>query len=168
MPLDVSLDADPEWDSSIDWASLARSAAIAAIDQSAFPALGKGAREVELSIRLGSDEEVHVLNRDYRGKDKPTNVLSFPMLKPNDLESIDEDGPELMLGDIILAHGTCQAEARDKNFQLQDHATHLMVHGTLHLLGYDHMDDDSAADMEEREIRALAALGLDNPYGSAN
>ena len=82
----------------------------------------------------------------------------------DELEAAANPGPELMLGDIILARGVCVAEAADKGLPLENHATHLMIHGTLHLLGYDHMDDDSAADMEAREIRALARLGIADPY----
>ncbi|HVJ70851.1 MAG TPA: rRNA maturation RNase YbeY [Sphingomicrobium sp.] len=164
MTLDIAIDSDAEWDSSNDWATLARSAAIAAIAESAFPQLGSGPRSVELSVRLTSDAEVHALNSEWRGKDKPTNVLSFPMAEPEDLDGSDDAGPELMLGDVILARGVCVAEAADKGISLENHAAHLMVHGTLHLLGYDHMDDDSAADMEARETRALARLGIADPY----
>lgn len=162
MTLDVLIDSDPEWDSSIDWSALARDAAEAAIAESAFPQLASGQRAVEMSIRLGNDEEVRALNAEWRGKDNATNVLSFPMA---DAEEIDEgSGPELMLGDIILAHGVCASEATEKSIPLERHATHLLVHGTLHLLGYDHMDDGSAADMESREIRALSRLGVADPY----
>ena len=163
MTLDIAIDSDAEWDSSNDWATLARSAAVAAIAESAFPQLGSGPRSVELSVRLTSDAEVHALNAEWRGKDKPTNVLSFPMAEPDDLTAA-EPGPELMLGDVILARGVCVSEAADKGISLESHAAHLMVHGTLHLLGYDHMDDDSAADMESREVRALARLGIADPY----
>jgi probable rRNA maturation factor len=143
---------------------LARSAATAAIAESAFPQLGQGERPVELSIRLAGDAEVHSLNAEWRGKDKPTNVLSFPMAEADDLQESDVPGPELMLGDIILAHGVCEREAADKAIPLDHHAAHLMVHGTLHLLGYDHMDDQGAADMEAREVRALARMGISDPY----
>jgi len=164
MTLDIAIDSDEEWDSSNDWAEIARSAAVAAIAESAFPQLGSGTRTVELSVRLTSDTEVRALNSEWRGKDKPTNVLSFPMAEPDELEMSDAAGPELMLGDVILARGVCVAEAADKGITLESHAAHLMVHGTLHLLGYDHMDDDSAADMEARETRALARLGIADPY----
>lgn len=165
MTLDIILDADPEWDSSIDWATLARSAATSAIAESAFPQLSAAARTVELSIRLAGDAEVHALNNEWRSKDKATNVLSFPMADADELDTADTPGPELMLGDIILAHGVCTSEAADKAIPLDQHAAHLMVHGTLHLLGYDHMDDDSATDMEARETRALARIGISDPYG---
>jgi probable rRNA maturation factor len=164
MTLDIAIDADAEWDSSKDWATLARSAATAAIAESAFPQLGQGQRTVELSLRLTSDDEVHALNAEWRGKDTPTNVLSFPMAEKQELVAAAHPGPELMLGDIILARGVCAAEAEDKGVALEDHAAHLMVHGTLHLLGHDHMDDDSATDMERREVRALARLGIADPY----
>ncbi|WP_324808876.1 rRNA maturation RNase YbeY [Sphingomonas sp. LY29] len=164
MTLDVILDADPEWDSSSDWDALAQRAAEAAVAESAFPQLGSIDRAVELSVRLTSDAEVHSLNAQWRGKDKPTNVLSFPMAEPDEIENAAIDGPELMLGDIVMAHGVCAAEAMEKNITIDQHATHLLVHGTLHLLGHDHMDDDSAVDMEGRETRALARLGIADPY----
>ena len=164
MTLDIVLDADPDWDSS-NWQALAEQAAAAAIAESAFPALAAGPRAVELSMRLAGDDEVHSLNRQWRGKDKPTNVLSFPMAEAAELHGAGEPGPELMLGDIILARGVCAAEAAAKDIPLDRHAAHLMVHGTLHLLGYDHQDDAAATDMEARETRALARLGIADPYG---
>ena len=164
MTLDIAIEADGEWDSSTGWGDLARAAATAAIAESAFPQLGQGERPVELSIRLTSDAEVHALNAEWRGKDKPTNVLSFPMAESEDLAETAAPGPELMLGDIILASGVCATEAAEKAIPVDQHAAHLMVHGTLHLLGYDHMDDDSAADMEAREVRALARMGIADPY----
>jgi probable rRNA maturation factor len=162
--LEVAIDTDGEWDSSTGWAEIAQAAANAAIAESAFPQLGSSERTVELSIRLANDEEVHGLNSEWRGKDKPTNVLSFPMAEPEDLAVANGFGPELMLGDIILARGVCAAEAAEKAIPLESHAAHLMVHGTLHLLGYDHMDEASAADMEAREVRALARMGIADPY----
>ena len=169
--LDISLDADPDWDSSSApagyWAELARKAATSAIAESGFPQLGRGARSVELGVRLTNDAAVRALNAEWRGKDKSTNVLSFPMAEADELDDAATDGPELMLGDIVLAHGVCVAEAADKAISIEHHASHLMVHGTLHLLGYDHGDDDTAADMEAREVRALARLGIADPYQDA-
>jgi probable rRNA maturation factor len=168
MTLDIDIDADPEWDSSTRWDSLVRSAAEAAIAESAFPQLAKSSRPVELSVRLTVDDEVKALNSRWRGKDKPTNVLSFPQLEPDDLGAIAEDGPELMLGDLVLARGVCASEAAEKQVPIENHASHLIVHGTLHLLGYDHHDDRSAEDMESREVRALARLGIADPYEDRN
>ena len=166
MTLDIILDADPEWDSSSSrWAELARSAAGAAIAESAFPQLAEGPRPVEISVRLAGDDEVRQLNAQWRGKDKATNVLSFPMAGADEFESAHES--ELMLGDIILARGVCAAEAADKAIPVDQHAAHLMVHGTLHLLGYDHREEKDAADMEAREVRALHRLGIANPYEEA-
>jgi probable rRNA maturation factor len=164
MMLEVMVEADAEWDSSSSWERLARQAAAAAIAESAFPQLAASPRPVELSVRLTSDAQVHALNVRWRGKDKPTNVLSFPMTEPDELGISDADGPELMLGDVVLAHGVCAAEAAAKQLPLAAHAAHLLVHGTLHLLGYDHHDDCAAADMEAREVRALARLGIADPY----
>jgi probable rRNA maturation factor len=164
MKLEIALAADEEWDSSRSWEPLVRKAAEAAIAESAFPQLGEATRPVELSVRLAGDEEVRALNAHWRGKDKPTNVLSFPMAAPYELEQADEDGPAIMLGDIILAHGVVEREAAEKGVSINQHATHLVVHGTLHLLGYDHEAEPDAAEMESREVRALARLGIANPY----
>ena len=160
--LDVTIEADPEWDSSTDWEEIARAAAASAVTESRFPALANDARTAEIFVRLTSDSEVHALNAQWRGKDKPTNVLSFPLADAAELEA--RDGPGLLLGDVILAGGICSAEAAAKSLPLATHATHLVVHGTLHLLGHDHHDDASAQDMEQREVRALARLGIANPY----
>ena len=160
----VEADCDEEWDSNIGWAELAESAAEAAIAESRFPVLAAGPRTVELSVRLADDEEVRELNALWRGKDKPTNVLSFPLADEAQLAAAPVDGPELMLGDIVLARSVCAAEAREKAIPIDQHDAHLMVHGTLHLLGYDHDDDEAANDMEARETRALARLGIADPY----
>jgi probable rRNA maturation factor len=160
--LDITIEADAEWDSKTDWDALVRAAAESAVAESHFPQLANSPRAAELFVRLTSDAAVHALNAQWRGKDKPTNVLSFPLAEAADLEA--HEGPGLLLGDVVMAAGVCQAEADEKSLPLESHATHLVVHGTLHLLGHDHHDDGAAADMEQREIRALARLGIANPY----
>ena len=165
--LEVAVEADEEWDSSLSWEQLVRNAAEAAIAESAFPQLATSERSIEISVRLTGDEEVRALNAQWRGKDKPTNVLSFPMVEASDLQNTKVVDSELLLGDIILAHGVCEAEAAEKGIRFEDHAAHLLVHGTLHLLGYDHHVEDEAADMEARETRALSRLGIANPYEEA-
>jgi probable rRNA maturation factor len=171
MMLEVAVESDEEWDSSpgqaVSWELLARRAAEAAIAESAYPELAESERLVEISVTLTGDRQVKALNAEWRGKDKPTNVLSFPMADGRDLTRANVDGRELLLGDIILAHGVCETEASDKGVPFEQHATHLLIHGTLHLLGYDHHRDDEAADMEAREVRALARLGIANPYEEA-
>jgi probable rRNA maturation factor len=164
MMLEIALEADEEWDSSRAWDKLARKAAEAAIAESRYPELVDSERPVEISVTLTGDEQVRALNARWRGKDKPTNVLSFPMADETDFRRAKFAEAELLLGDIILARGVCEAEAVDKGVTVEQHATHLLVHGTLHLLGYDHHDDREATDMEEREVRALARLGIPNPY----
>jgi len=168
MTLEIALDTDEEWDSSggkpFDWKPLVRKAAEAAIAESAFPDLAQSDRPIEISIALTGDEQVRALNAKWRRKDKATNVLSFPMADERDLTIANVSGAELLLGDIVLARGVCEAEAIEKGVSFEDHATHLLVHGTLHLLGYDHLDARDAADMEAREIRALKRLGISNPY----
>ena len=164
MMLEIALEADEEWDSSRPWEELVRDAAQAAIAESAYPELTASERPVELSVRLTGDAEVRALNAEWRGKDKATNVLSFPLSEADDLKQAKLAGPELLLGDIVLARGVCEAEAGDKGVSVEQHAAHLLVHGTLHLLGYDHHDDSEAEDMEAREVRALARLGIADPY----
>ena len=149
------------------WDSIAERAVRAAIEASAHGDIATMQTIVEVSVRYTSDDEVKLLNNSYRQKDKPTNVLSFPMVQPDLLDAInsgDDDG-ETLLGDIVLAHGVCVREAKDKHASVEDHATHLIVHGTLHLLGYDHEQGEAEAEaMEEIERVALAALGIDDPY----
>jgi probable rRNA maturation factor len=113
---------------------------------------------VEVSVVLSDDGRVRTLNRDYRGEDKPTNVLSFP-------GSDDLDSP--MLGDVVLAYETCRREAEGDDKPFQHHIHHLVVHGVLHLIGYDHMTTDEAVEMEALETRILAALGVPDPYAGS-
>ncbi|WP_349361463.1 rRNA maturation RNase YbeY [Stappia sp.] len=112
----------------------------------------------ELSVVLADDARVRELNRDWRGKDTPTNVLSFP--------GGDEDEPPYgpLLGDLVLARETVAREADAMGICFFDHLTHLVVHGFLHLFGYDHQIDDEAEDMEALERRILARLGIADPY----
>ena len=151
----VESDVSEEWDSRTDWSALAEKAVLAAIAQSRHAGLAEG--EAEVSVKFTSDEEVRSLNAQWRGKDKATNVLSFPMT--------EDPASAPMLGDIVLAGGVCEREAREKGVALEAHAAHLVVHGALHLLGYDHETSDAdAEEMEAAERRALAAMGIADPY----
>jgi len=162
----IESDNSGEWDSSSGWSDLAEKSVRAAVAASEWADLIKSSLAVEVSVKFTADDEVRTLNRDYRGKDKATNVLSFPMLEPELLEQIAAAGTgEALLGDIVLARGVCAREADEKGIPIHDHACHLVVHGTLHLLGYDHEEsDEDAEEMEETERRALAALGIADPY----
>jgi probable rRNA maturation factor len=127
------------------------------------PSLGNP--RLAASVLFSNDEELQNLNRDWRGKDKPTNVLSFPMLEAEELTELDSDGPPVLLGDIALSFDTCAREAAEKSVPLQHHASHLVIHGLLHLAGFDHETGEAdAEEMESLEIKALAVLGIDNPY----
>lgn len=112
----------------------------------------------EISVALADDTLVQRLNRDYRGKDRPTNVLSFPAGDPGG------PGRVRLIGDIVLALETVETEARDAGKPVGNHVMHLVVHGVLHLLGYDHETEADAAVMETMEIGVLAGLGIRNPY----
>ena len=159
----MQLDIDVEgWPSETDWADLAEQAC----DASAQVEPVLSSDRLVGSVLYTADDEVHALNREWRGKDKPTNVLSFPMLERADLLALAADGPPEMLGDIALAFQTCRREAEEKGVSLRDHTAHLLVHGFLHLAGHDHVDsDEQAAAMEKLEIAALAILGIADPYG---
>lgn len=142
-----------------DWAGLP----IAALFEKAIAAaLAEAptlpADEAEVSIVLTDDAHIRELNRQWRGLDKPTNVLSFPAAEP---EAIGESAH---LGDIVLAHETIAREAADDGKTVSDHLCHLVIHGILHLLGEDHLDDEEAEAMEAREIAALSRLGIADPY----
>jgi probable rRNA maturation factor len=194
----VELDQTEDWGSKTDWEHIAQAAVDAAFAVADF------APEVRLSIsiNLSDNDEVQALNAQWRGKDKPTNVLSFPMLEGVELAALAKsplpfkgegwergshlrDHPlsaatseqvrkshssplkergEILLGDLILAHTVCATEAKEKQIPLTQHVTHLIIHGTLHLLGLDHIDDAEAEHMEALEVKALASLGLPNPY----
>ena len=163
--LEVALSREQPWPDD-DWDALATRAARAAAERTPHGELVTSPTLVEISVRLTDDDEVRQLNAQYRGKDKPTNVLSFPMVQPDLLAIVTQnsDDGEVLLGDIVLAHGVCAAEAAERGIGLADHATHLMVHGALHLLGYDHQGDSEAEAMEAIERDALKALGLADPY----
>ena len=145
--------ADPSSDDLPDDAQLSAWARAAA--QATGGALG------EMTLRLIDAEESQALNRDYRGKDAPTNVLSFPFEMP---EGLELPGDELILGDIALCADVIAREAIEQGKPAAHHWAHMVVHGMLHLLGYDHVADDDAADMEALEVTILAGLGIPDPY----
>ena len=150
----------------LDWPALADAAVRAALAQSPHGHVADGAIIIEVSVRLTDDAEVQTLNRDYRAKDKPTNVLSFPMVQADLIDGLaNSDDGEVLLGDIVLAAQTCAREAAEKDWALPDYAQHLIVHGLLHLLGYDHeLGEPQATAMEALESEACRAIGLPEPY----
>jgi probable rRNA maturation factor len=154
---------DPRWsDVLADVESLVGTAATAAL-AAACPALEDG----QIVVLLTDDATLQDLNRTWRGKDKPTNVLSFPATEivPGTVPQPEFDGIPLTIGDIALAYETVAAEAADQGKPLAQHLAHLVVHGTLHLLSYDHEGEADAARMEGLEIDILSGLGIPDPYG---
>lgn len=113
--------------------------------------------EAELTIRVVEAEESQSLNHQYRGKDKPTNVLSFPADTHESLET-------KLLGDLVICVSVVAAEAKEQNKNFGEHFAHMVIHGCLHLLGYDHIEADEADEMESIEIEVMQALGYKNPY----
>jgi len=159
MELDIAIESP--WPGTADWEALAARAADAAA--AVAPELAN--RRLSASLLFTSDEAVQALNRAWRGKDKPTNVLSFPMVSRAQLLDLAAEGPPELLGDIALACETCMREAAQKGIAPEDHTTHLVVHGLLHLAGHDHeTSPQEAARMEQLEIKALALLGIADPY----
>jgi len=154
------------WAADTNWGALAREAVAAAIAATPHAGLMSRNFDLETSVRLTDDAEVHSLNRQFRQKDKPTNVLSFPMMEAVHLGSLsNSDDGEALLGDIVLAAETCYAEAAAKGWTPADYAQHLIVHGTLHLIGYDHeTGEHEAHNMEMLERSICARLGLPDPY----
>lgn len=165
--VEVELDRTDDWGGEVDWQMLAEGAVAEAFKVSSHGALADAGFTLSLSISLADNDAVQALNEQWRGKDKPTNVLSFPMLGLDKLDALaNTDDGEVLLGDMILAHGICAAEAAEKAITVADHAAHLIIHGTLHLLGLDHIDDAQAEHMEGLEVKALASLGIANPYSA--
>ncbi|MBU1438665.1 MAG: rRNA maturation RNase YbeY [Gammaproteobacteria bacterium] len=113
--------------------------------------------EAEVTVRIVDEAESQQLNFDYREKDKPTNVLSFPFQCPPGIELP-------LLGDLVICAGVVAQEALDQNKSLDAHWAHMVVHGSLHLLGFDHINDDDASEMEAEEVQILAELGFADPY----
>ena len=156
MIVDITM-MDARWDGVPGLDAVARRSAAAAAKAGVFDD-----PNAELSLVFTDDERISALNLAYRQKSSPTNVLSFPTGE----DPTEEDGRERLLGDVVLAFETIKREADEQGKTLENHLCHLIVHGVLHLLGYDHEDDPSAAVMENLEISALAQIGVPNPYHS--
>ncbi len=152
---------DPRWEALGDLDALAARAVEAALAVARKAPAGELSGPLELSLMLADDAALRALNRDWRSKDRPTNVLSFPAPHQEGLP-----GPR-HLGDIAMAYETLAREAEQDGKSLTDHALHLIVHGTLHLVGYDHEEEAEAEAMEGLEVEALARLGVGNPYRDA-
>ncbi len=151
MPLSIVIE-DESWKVIRGLKSLTEKAVDAALTTST--------RNKEVTILFADDAALKTLNNDWRGKNKPTNVLSFPAQKNLKIPR----GETKPLGDIALAFETVAKEAEASGKTIRDHTTHLIIHGVLHLLGYDHIDDADATKMEAKEIRILKKLGIADPY----
>ncbi|OLV21500.1 rRNA maturation RNase YbeY [Haemophilus influenzae] len=127
------------------------------IVQWATAAIQPEGNEVEMTVRIVDEAESHELNLTYRGKDRPTNVLSFPFECPDEVELP-------LLGDLVICRQVVEREAAEQEKPLMAHWAHMVVHGGLHLLGYDHIEDDEAEEMESLETQIMQGLGFDDPY----
>ena len=154
--IDIEIEDDAWAEALPDAVILVRAAALAALDGANMRPKDAAADAGLVAALLTDDEAVAELNAEYRRKAGPTNVLSFPA----------PQNPEGFLGDLALAYGVCAQEAEQQNKSLADHLQHLVAHGVLHLVGYDHMNEDEAAEMEGLERRILAGLGVADPYAA--
>ena len=127
------------------------------IEQWAIAAVQPQSDEVEMTVRIVDEAESHALNLNYRGKDRPTNVLSFPFECPDEVELP-------LLGDLVICRQVVEREAQEQDKPLMAHWAHMVVHGSLHLLGYDHIKDDEAEEMESLETQIMTGLGFADPY----
>jgi metalloprotein, YbeY family len=127
------------------------------IEQWATAAVQPQSDEVEMTVRIVDEAESHALNLNYRGKDRPTNVLSFPFECPDEVELP-------LLGDLVICRQVVEREAQEQDKPLMAHWAHMVVHGSLHLLGYDHIEDDEAEEMESLETQIMTRLGFADPY----
>lgn len=127
------------------------------IEQWATAAVQPQSDEVEMTVRIVDEAESHALNLNYRGKDRPTNVLSFPFECPDEVELP-------LLGDLVICRQVVEREAQEQEKSVMAHWAHMVVHGSLHLLGYDHIEDDEAEEMESLETQIMTGLGFADPY----
>ena len=127
------------------------------IEQWATAAVQPQSDEVEMTVRIVDEAESHALNLNYRGKDRPTNVLSFPFECPDEVELP-------LLGDLVICLQVVEREAQEQDKPVMAHWAHMVVHGSLHLLGYDHIEDDEAEEMESLETQIMTGLGFADPY----
>ena len=127
------------------------------IEQWATAAVQPQSDEVEMTVRIVDEAESHELNLNYRGKDRPTNVLSFPFECPDEVELP-------LLGDLVICRQVVEREAQEQDKPVMAHWAHMVVHGSLHLLGYDHIEDDEAEKMESLETQIMTGLGFADPY----
>lgn len=125
-------------------------------------------KKININLVLSNDTQVQELNREYRNKDKPTNVLSFANIDDESFDDDLENFPEIELGDIIISLETLEREADEKSITFQNHFSHLLIHGILHLLGFDHIENEDAEYMESFEIDILQQLNIANPYEELN
>jgi probable rRNA maturation factor len=156
------------WDETVDWPAVADEACASLLALTPHADLAQAQFLTEVSVRLTDDAEVRSLNASYRGKDSPTNVLSFPLVQADLIDALSHgDDGEQLLGDIVLAFETVVREAGERGVPLVDHVRHLVMHGLLHLLGYDHENDAEAEHMEALERAGLKELGVADPYAPA-
>ena len=127
------------------------------IEQWATAAVQPQSDEVEMTVRIVDEAESHALNLNYRGKDRPTNVLSFPFECPDEVELP-------LLGDLVICRQVVEREAQEQDKPVMAHWAHMVVHGSLHLLGYDHIEDDEAEEMESLETQIMTGLDFADPY----
>lgn len=157
LSVDVQLALDKEKTVAIPGKEQLRQWANRAVDMAGY----KIERNTQITVRIVNEKEISWLNSEYRHKDYATNVLSFPFVQP---PGIPEQERDSSLGDLVICASVVNREAEEQNVPMTEHWAHMVVHGVLHLLGYDHQDDSEAKVMEALETKIMEELGFDNPY----
>ena len=156
---------DKNWDDRLPDAAAVSENVFQTVINRLEPEFLQGKKEVGLNVELGGDEEIQALNRQFRNLDKPTNVLSFANIDDDDFFDALPEMTEVELGDIIIAFETMAAQSAELETDFKEHYIHILVHGILHLLGYDHMEEEERKEMEALETRLLAEFNIADPYG---
>lgn len=156
---------DKNWDDRLPDAAAVSENVFQTVINRLNPEFLQGKKEVGLNVELGGDEEIQALNRQFRNLDKPTNVLSFANIDDDDFFDALTEMTEVELGDIIIAFETMAAQSAELEIGFKEHYIHILVHGILHLLGYDHTEEEERKEMEALETRLLAEFNIADPYG---
>ena len=156
---------DKNWDDRLPDAAAVSENVFQTVINRLKPEFLQGKKEVGLNVELGGDEEIQALNRQFRNLDKPTNVLSFANIDDDDFFDALPEMTEVELGDIIIAFETMAAQSAELEIGFKEHYIHILVHGILHLLGYDHTEEEERKEMEALETRLLAEFNIADPYG---
>ena len=156
--------SDENWNDTLENAQNISQSVFQKVIEVIKPEFLDGKKDVCINLELGNNEEIQRLNKEFRNLDKPTNILSFANLDDDEFWDILPNANEVELGDIIIALETIIDQSKEMEISFYDHYVHILVHGILHLLGYDHIEEEDRIEMESLEIKILKEFNIDNPY----